>query len=546
MNDSGALNVPLVNNVLSRFTSQYTNTNITNVVAKPKEDALIKEFSHELRDREDLTRNFENLSKELILMGFHPKNVLHSFLVYKYKTTEEGIELLSKNSDGLSNHRFIESDEEKCFICQEYENDHRDLKRISINKKQSVNIPTMSIENILEKKKTFEIKKEYDSLKINLNNCKICFLEINEKENVFNLDCKHIFCKECIMEYLKEEIKNARVMKIKCPEKGCEEPFDDNVIKSHTDDEHFYKYKKFLQRAKIKDDPNLTECPIVDCEGFANKNEGNLENDAVLEINNGFNSEIVHNSSDEELKKKLITRKRLICNKGHSFCSHCNRAWHGEETCDADKEIKDFATFSGFIVKKCPQCKVWTEKSDGCNHMTCKICSFNWCWLCENECPQDHYLIEGTPCYGRQFNEPANPEELEMARMMQTNVFVSNFLMVYLLSFLIISATLTAAYRNNNQNNVNRQRPSKIVMYLTLSCIFLLALVFMIIFNGYIGLTMLFNLRHLNGINNCAKLTIVLTFIVLYLVFFIIGGPILTLIWFVTSNIYLIIKLILV
>jgi len=32
-------------------------------------------------------------------------------------------------------------------------------------------------------------------------------------------------------------------------------------------------------------------------------------------------------------------------------------------------------------IKKCPQCKVWIEKTEGCNHMSCK-CGAHICWVC--------------------------------------------------------------------------------------------------------------------------------------------------------------------
>lgn len=39
----------------------------------------------------------------------------------------------------------------------------------------------------------------------------------------------------------------------------------------------------------------------------------------------------------------------------------------------------ELATQSGF--KKCPQCTVWIEKTEGCNHMECK-CGAHICWVC--------------------------------------------------------------------------------------------------------------------------------------------------------------------
>jgi hypothetical protein len=43
------------------------------------------------------------------------------------------------------------------------------------------------------------------------------------------------------------------------------------------------------------------------------------------------------------------------------------------------------------MIKECPQCKVKTQKSSGCGHMTC-ICGTHWCWFCgEKSSPDNIY-----------------------------------------------------------------------------------------------------------------------------------------------------------
>ena len=53
------------------------------------------------------------------------------------------------------------------------------------------------------------------------------------------------------------------------------------------------------------------------------------------------------------------------------------------------------------ILKKCPRCKIYTEKNEGCNHMTCPHCQYQWCWLCEGRYTYGHYN-QGR-CNGLQF-----------------------------------------------------------------------------------------------------------------------------------------------
>lgn len=60
-------------------------------------------------------------------------------------------------------------------------------------------------------------------------------------------------------------------------------------------------------------------------------------------------------------------------------------------------------------VIKCPNCGFGTEKIDGCNHMTCAKCRYEWCWICRGKYYSGHFddtNIFGCP--GSQFSKSSN------------------------------------------------------------------------------------------------------------------------------------------
>jgi hypothetical protein len=64
------------------------------------------------------------------------------------------------------------------------------------------------------------------------------------------------------------------------------------------------------------------------------------------------------------------------------------------------------------FVKKCPKCSIITEKNNGCNHITCAKCGYQWCWLCNQEYNAEHF--EGGKCKGFQFFQPKNEYEIKL------------------------------------------------------------------------------------------------------------------------------------
>jgi hypothetical protein len=76
----------------------------------------------------------------------------------------------------------------------------------------------------------------------------------------------------------------------------------------------------------------------------------------------------------------------FICeNCGAKSCYFHKVAWHENQTCEQyDKREKpiDSATeiYLSEKTKRCPSCKMYIQRVEGCSHMTCR-CSYEFCWL---------------------------------------------------------------------------------------------------------------------------------------------------------------------
>jgi len=69
----------------------------------------------------------------------------------------------------------------------------------------------------------------------------------------------------------------------------------------------------------------------------------------------------------------------LICGEEpHAPCS-CKNLVIWNEKCRNESETANWILAN---TKSCPQCHSRIEKNQGCNHMTCQKCRFEFCWIC--------------------------------------------------------------------------------------------------------------------------------------------------------------------
>ena len=212
--------------------------------------------------------------------------------------------------------------------------------------------------------------------------CPICgdLFIVNRKNKVKN--CSHSFCDGCWYDFLSIKIKENKLPSIKCLDYNCDSKLSDEFIISiiKSDKDLMKKYKKYKIELEIINNPNKKLCPFPNC-------------DSYLEL--------------KDLKEKYVT-----CENNHTFCFLCLKKPHGENPCEEkmDKSIIEYALNN--FVKKCPNCSIIIEKNNGCNHITCTKCQYQWCWLCNQKYEIGHYS-QGK-CKGFQFFKPKNEYEIKL------------------------------------------------------------------------------------------------------------------------------------
>ena len=308
----------------------------------------------------------------LRFMGYDDKMINKVYMLLNPETIERAIDYMT-DIDGVMQHDFFENnyksrDRNLCFICGKTKRFHLDY------------IPEEFLEDNFDFNDNINNNLDINN---NINNnpmkkevfmCSICYEDMLEDEKEYNsLPCGHFCCAQCWVNYLKTAITEAKVEKIKCIEHKCTEILPEEFILKHieNDPKTVEKYHKFKKRAEIINDPNKKQCPQPDCDSF--------------------------------LQKPKTKIKYVKCENGHDFCFECLRPPHGKQSCEEILE-KDFQMWKkGKVIKKCPKCKIYTEKNEGCNHMTCTSCKYQWCWLCEGMYSYNHYS-QGQ-CNGHQFTK---------------------------------------------------------------------------------------------------------------------------------------------
>ncbi|EDR12004.1 uncharacterized protein LACBIDRAFT_246915 [Laccaria bicolor S238N-H82] len=202
--------------------------------------------------------------------------------------------------------------------------------------------------------------------------CPICF-DDDTSIQTLALDCEHTFCFGCWTAYVNSKIRDEGEHSIRCMAEGCALVAPDPFIRSILIPEPgapktWDRFQELLVRQFVACNNDLKFCPYPSC----------------------TNTVSCPSASSKASLATVVPTVSCGALREHMFCFGCPiESDHRPVVCGVArmwlKKCRDDSETANWIksnTKECTNCQSTIEKNGGCNHMTCKKCKHEFCWVC--------------------------------------------------------------------------------------------------------------------------------------------------------------------
>ncbi|KDQ21454.1 hypothetical protein BOTBODRAFT_25896 [Botryobasidium botryosum FD-172 SS1] len=194
--------------------------------------------------------------------------------------------------------------------------------------------------------------------------CPVCCDD--EPPNTYALACGHAFCSTCWETYLHTKVREEGEFTVRCMDSDCKLLADDAFIARVCSKEDSKRHHELVSRNFVGNSSQYKFCPLPGC---------------------SYTISCPSAASKSSLMTIVPTVK---CPENHVFCFGCSLDQdHRPLICHVSKlwlkKCQDDSETANWIksnTKECTKCQSTIEKNGGCNHMTCKKCKNEFCWVC--------------------------------------------------------------------------------------------------------------------------------------------------------------------
>ncbi|KAJ8648285.1 hypothetical protein MRB53_001308 [Persea americana] len=183
------------------------------------------------------------------------------------------------------------------------------------------------------------------------NTCDICVEEKSMDEMFRNNNCRHLFCSDCISRHVAAKIQENITM-VRCPQVGCKGVLEPQICRPILPKDVFERWENAICEWIVLGSKRIY-CPFKDCSAL-------LVDDGGVDV-----------------------RESECPNCRRLFCAQCMVPWHSGVGCreyqklGVDERGKDDLSLMELAKsqkwKRCPRCKYYVEKTEGCLHITCRL-----------------------------------------------------------------------------------------------------------------------------------------------------------------------------
>ncbi|KAL7534320.1 hypothetical protein ACHAXR_005791 [Thalassiosira sp. AJA248-18] len=195
--------------------------------------------------------------------------------------------------------------------------------------------------------------------------CEICLDEDGfDPHEMICMPCGHEFCESCWYGYVNNALdKGPLCVRETCPQAGCHELITEDEV-SRAAPNLLPKFESYQLRSFVETYGMTRWCPGPGCEQVA----------------------LAPGSGGVFADAGGVAK----CNKCETcFCLKCGEEPHAPVTCKDlamwQEKCRNESETANWILantKPCPKCSSRIEKNQGCNHMTCSSCKYEFCWIC--------------------------------------------------------------------------------------------------------------------------------------------------------------------
>ena len=196
--------------------------------------------------------------------------------------------------------------------------------------------------------------------------CIVCYETIDTAEFLRGPEnlrgcCRKLVCQNCLKSILLTRL-NDGLIDFPCPNPECSAPIPKHEVLHHLTGEERERFERLKVNAEA--DGKRKTCPHC--------------------------CHITEHQIPPRVRKLREEDIKIQCtNCNIEWCFKCQAPWHQGMTCKAfmkgNQQFQEWTKRRPHGIpncQKCPTCRVFIQRSSGCDHMTCNRCETHFCYKC--------------------------------------------------------------------------------------------------------------------------------------------------------------------